>query len=84
MGFKTFIGEIFQDVDDGFSAKRTGFFAFIILLTICVLGAVFLKVNVPDTIFNGLVDLIKWIGAAILGERMPAVMAATRKGTGKE
>lgn len=81
MTLRSFIKEIFQDVDDGFSSKRTAFFVFILLLAACVIAAVFWKVGVPAMIWNGLVDLIKWIGAAILGERAPAALAALRGGS---
>lgn len=76
--FRTFIKEIFQDGEDGFSSKRTGFFVFIILLAVCTVAGVFFKVAVPAMVWNGLVDLIKWIGAAILGERAPQALAALR------
>ena len=78
--FRTFIKEIFQDVDDGFSAKRTAFFIFIALLVMCVIMAVFWKAAIPAMILGGLVDLIKWIGAAILGERAPAALSALTSG----
>jgi len=70
--------EIFMDVDDGYSAKRVGFFIFIILIAVLTIASVFGNVQVLPMIFNGLVDLVKWIGAAILGERAPAALAAMR------
>lgn len=80
-GLRTFIKEIFQDVDDGFSSKRTAFFIFIALIVLCVVTTVFFKAAIPALIWNGLVDLIKWIGVAILGERTPAALSALRIGT---
>lgn len=76
--FGQFVREIFQDVDSSYSAKRTGFFIFISLIVACVVGSVFWKIGVPAMIWNGLVDLVKWIGAAILGERAPAALSALR------
>jgi hypothetical protein len=79
MTFRSFFKEIFQDVDDGFSAKRTAFFIFVALIVACVVVTFFGKALIPPMIWNGLVDLVKWIGAAILGERVPAAVAAARK-----
>jgi hypothetical protein len=79
MTFRSFFKEIFQDVDDGFSAKRTAFFIFVALIVACVIATVIGHTAIPALIWNGLVDLVKWIGAAILGERVPASLAAFRK-----
>lgn len=82
MTFRTFIKEIFQDVDDGFSAKRTAFFIFVALIVACVVVTLAVKtIAIPALIWNGLVDLVKWIGASILGERAPAALAAFRTGS---
>lgn len=76
------LSETFQDVDGGYSAKRAGFFIFIGLLVAVVVGCTFFGTPFNLTIWTGLVELIKWIGAAILLERAPALATAI-KGTPK-
>lgn len=70
-----FLPEIFQDIDGSFSAKRTAFFIFIVMLMILTL-MLFVH-TVPEARIpaiqssqDKLVDLIKWIGAFIAGEQL--------------
>jgi len=75
----SFFKGIFQDVDQNYSAKRAGFFVFVLLVVVCTVASLF-KLLVPAMVWAGLVDLTKWIGAAILGERAPAALAALKTG----
>lgn len=74
----TFVAGTFKDLDGNFSAKRTTLLVFVILVVICVVAGVFFTVNIPEMIWNGLVDLVTWTMAAILGEHAPKTMAAMR------
>lgn len=70
-----FLPEIFQDIDGGYSAKRTAFFLFIvvfIVLTLAVFAHAIPDARIPviQSSQDKLVDLIKWIGAFIAGEQL--------------
>lgn len=69
-----FLSGIFQDVGNSYSAKRTAFFILVLLLVVIVYGAVYLAHPVTDIIFNGLIDLIKFLGGFIVAERVPDVI----------
>jgi copper oxidase (laccase) domain-containing protein len=66
--------EIFQDIDGAYSAKRTAFFIFVVLIAACfpVVLAVHDRATL-DYLHQGmatLADLVKWIGALIATEQM--------------
>lgn len=69
-----FFPEIFQDIDGGYSAKRTAFFIFVALFVMIALLLYFRAVP-KDAIplmqgtQDRLTDLIKWIGGFIAGEQ---------------
>ncbi len=69
-----FFSEIFQDIDGGYSAKRTAFFIFVALIVAGFPMALAVHDHATlDYLRQGmatLADLIKWIGALIASEQM--------------
>jgi hypothetical protein len=72
-----FIVEIFQDVDGGFSAKRTAFFIMVALF-VAMFATVHFVAYSPaqlawlQTGLDRVTDLIKWLGGFICAERVTA------------
>lgn len=71
---KKFFSEIFQDIDGGYSAKRTAFLMF--ALGFMVLSGALLLHGVPASMMelakgtqDKLVELLKWVGGFIMGEQ---------------
>jgi hypothetical protein len=67
--------EIFQDIDGGYSAKRTAFFIFIFLFVILVIVILFRPVDAKaldflHDVLDKVTDLIKWLGGFIVAERV--------------
>ena len=69
-----FLTEIFQDIDGGYSAKRTAFFVFVALFVALTL-LVYCRM-VPEAVLgfvqgalDKLTDLIKWMGGFIASEQ---------------
>lgn len=82
---RNFFSQIFQDVDGGYSAKRTAFFLFIAAFLLLI-GGVALH-QVPDGALEfvkgaieKLQDLIKWMGALIASEQLTKFAPAKKDG----
>lgn len=73
---RKFFSEIFQDVDGGYSAKRTAFFI-LLLAFIAIASGVYLKafdqgvLTFMQGVLDKITDLIKWLGGFIVAERVP-------------
>ncbi|HEV2650116.1 MAG TPA: hypothetical protein VGU69_02565 [Rhizomicrobium sp.] len=69
-----YFSEIFQDIDGGYSAKRTAFFIFVLLIVAGFPMALAVHDHATlDYLRQGmatLADLIKWMGALIASEQM--------------
>lgn len=84
-GFLKFIAEIFQDVDGGYSAKRTAFFLLLIAFLLIAGGVYFRAVDAAALGFlSGVLDKIKelltWLGGFIVIERAPQLMGRKPEG----
>ena len=78
---RKFVAEIFQDVDDGFSMKRTMFFVLIVALLVVVFGAVYVtrvEPGVLNEVLGTLERIIEWLGGFIVAERAPAIGRALK------
>jgi hypothetical protein len=69
-----YLSEIFQDIDGGYSAKRTAFFIFVLLIVAGFPMALAARDHATlDYLRQGmatLADLVKWMGALIASEQM--------------
>jgi hypothetical protein len=69
-----YLSGIFQDIDGAYSAKRTAFFIFVLLIAAGFLAA--LAVHDAATLdylrqgLGTLADLVKWLGALIASEQV--------------
>lgn len=83
-----FFSEIFQDVDGGYSAKRTAFFLLIFLFVVVILAGYFQTIPAPMTAYmqgalDKITELIKWIGGFIAGEQATKFAPNQTKEVGK-
>lgn len=73
-----FLSEIFQDIDGGFSMKRSAFALFILLFIVVGMAVIFKAFDSGVLDFlkdleGKIVDVIKWMGGFIVAERIPNV-----------
>jgi hypothetical protein len=73
-----FLAEIFQDVDGGYSAKRTAFFILLALFVSIIFGIgskAFDKgvLEFMQGALEKIADLLKWLGGFIVAERAPSL-----------
>jgi len=69
-----FISQIFKDVNDSYSSKRTAFFIFIFLF-VAIHGVILFRLIPSETLtflqssLEKVTDVIKWLGGFIVAEQ---------------